>query len=77
MTEETQPIRSLSDDELEDLMILRYRAQESEERCIEILRDSWATWIRYQRLISLRSYRNQPERHHLTVQRLEGRLAQL
>ncbi|OQD62945.1 hypothetical protein PENPOL_c010G07731 [Penicillium polonicum] len=77
MTEEPQPIRSLSDEELEDLMILRYRSQEREERRTEILRDSRATWMRYQRFMSLQSYRNQPERHCLTVKRLEGRLAQL
>ncbi|KAJ5420370.1 hypothetical protein N7465_002889 [Penicillium sp. CMV-2018d] len=76
MTEETQPIRSLSED-LEDLMILRYRAQKREERRNEIPRDSRATWMKYQGLMSLQSYQNQPKRRHLTVQRLEGRLAQL
>ena len=73
---ETEPIRSLRNEELEDIMILRYCSQEREERRTEIPRDLRAT-LRYQRFMSLQSYRNQPERHHLTVQRLEGRLAQL
>ncbi|KAJ5957534.1 hypothetical protein N7501_011813 [Penicillium viridicatum] len=58
-------------------MILRYRSQEREERRTEILRDSRSIWMRYQRFTSLQSYRNQPERHYLTVKRLKGRLAQL
>ncbi|KAJ5589180.1 hypothetical protein N7537_011858 [Penicillium hordei] len=43
MTEEAQSIRSLSDEELEELIILRFRAQEHEERRIQILRDSRVT----------------------------------
>lgn len=74
---ETEPIRSLRNEELEDIMILRYRSQEREERRTEILRDSRSIWVRYQRFTSLQSYRNQPERHYLTVKRLKGRLAQL